>query len=159
MLKSLVFSFWLIFHPVHVTLTSIDYNPEHDSLKVFVKLYLDDFLLDMGVSGEKTQGRDFSKADSGSMKLAENYLNSKLIIKVNKKLISGKLSEMQVVDNEVKLNIEYNKVRNPETIAVKNLIMTELYKDQSNFLILKVNEFEEGIKLTSDITEQTFKIK
>jgi hypothetical protein len=159
MLKCLVFSFWLIFHPVHVTLTSIDYNPEQDSLKVFVKLYLDDFLLDIGASGEKTQGRDFSKADSGSMKLAENYLNSKLIIKVNNKLISGKLSEMEVVDNEVKLNIEYNKVRNPETITVKILIMTELYKDQSNFLILKVNEFEEGIKLTSDITEQTFKIK
>ena len=37
--------------------------------------------------------------------------------------------------------------------------MTDLYADQSNMVIVKVNDFEEGVKLTSEITEQTFKIK
>lgn len=29
----------------------------------------------------------------------------------------------------------------------------------SNMILVKINDFEEGVKLTSDITEQTFKIK
>jgi hypothetical protein len=35
MLKTLFFSIWFLFHPVHVTLTSIDYMPETDSFNVF----------------------------------------------------------------------------------------------------------------------------
>jgi hypothetical protein len=37
--------------------------------------------------------------------------------------------------------------------------MTGLYGDMSNMILVKINDFEEGIKLTSDITEQSFKIK
>jgi hypothetical protein len=37
--------------------------------------------------------------------------------------------------------------------------MTGLYSDQSNMIIVRINDFEEGVKLTSDLTEQTFKIK
>ena len=37
--------------------------------------------------------------------------------------------------------------------------MTDLHNDQSNMLIVRINDFEEGIKMTSDLTEQTFKIK
>lgn len=159
MLKSLVFSVWFIFHPVHVTLTSIEYVPDKDSLKVFVKMYFDDFLLDIGMNKESSSTVGFSSNDFKSRETMENYLNSKLTIMVNNKLLSGKLNEMQVVDNEVKLNLDYNQVRSPETISVRNQIMTDLYKDQSNMMIIKIMDFEEGVKLTSELTEQTFKIK
>lgn len=159
MLKALLLSVWFIFHPVHVTLTSIDYIPEKDSLKVFVMMYFDDFLLDLNMSGEIKQGEDYSAGDSITRGTMERYLNRKLIIRVNNKLLTGKLVDLEIVDNEVKLNINYIPVRDPDIIVVKNLIMTDLYKDQSNFVIVKINDFEEGVKLTSDITEQTFKLK
>ena len=159
MIKALFFLGWFIFHPVHVTLTSIDYIPDKDSLKVFVKMYLDDFLLDMNLQEDNTSGTDFSEGNPKSSVVMENYLNSKLIISVNKRLVRGKLNDFEIINSEVKLNIGYNQVRNPEVIEVKNLIMTELYTDQSNLIIVRINEFEEGIKLTSDITEQTFNIK
>jgi hypothetical protein len=37
--------------------------------------------------------------------------------------------------------------------------MTGLYGDQANMIIVRADNFEEGVKLTSDITEQTFNIK
>jgi len=46
MVKLLALSIWLLFHPVHVSFTSIDKEKGNDSLKVFVKMYYDDFLLD-----------------------------------------------------------------------------------------------------------------
>jgi hypothetical protein len=159
MLKCLVFSLWFFFHPVHVTLTSIEYVPEKDSLKVFVKMYFDDFLLDIGMNKEKSSAISFSSDDLKARETLEKYLNRKLNIEVNKKLLTGKINDLEIVDNEVKLNLEYSKVRSPEIIFVRNLIMTDLYKDQSNMMIIKVKDFEEGIKLTSDLTEKTFNIR
>lgn len=159
MIKALLFSVWFVFHPVHVSITSIDYIPESDSLKVFVKMYLDDFLLDMAISGDSTPEDGFSDKNPKSKVILENYLNSKLVLRVNKNLISGKLIDFSIVDNEVKLNFSYSQVRNPKLLVVKNQIMTGLYKDQANLVIIKIKEFEEGIKLTSDLTEQTIIIK
>lgn len=159
MIKALFFSVWFVFHPVHVTLTSIDYIPESDSLKVFVMMYLDDFLLDMSFQGDTASAALFPGGGPVSKEILENYINNNLLLRVNKKLIAGKLNDFEIVDNEVKINIGYRQVRDPETISVKNLIMTELYEDQSNLIIIKINEFEEGIKLTSDITEKSLKIK
>lgn len=88
----------------------------------------------------------------------ERYLGEKIEIRVNEKQLSGKLHDLNIADNEISMNLEYKAGKKPRTITVKNLIMTGLYNDQANMIIVKVNEFEEGVKLTSGLTEQTFKI-
>ena len=152
-------SVWFLMHPVHVTLTSIDFVPDKGSFIVFVRIYFDDFLTDSKENGNAVNGEEFFAGTSASRDAMHKYLSEKLIIKVNEKLLSGKLLEMKVADNEISMNLEYNGGKKPNTIIVKNLILTNLYSDQSNMVIVKVNDFEEGVKLTSDNTEQTFKIK
>jgi hypothetical protein len=159
MFKTLVISLWFLMHPVHVTLTSIDFIPDQGSFSVFIRMYFDDFLSDNKLNGNILNSVDFSAVTSVSKDAIEKYLSQKLIIKVNEKLLAGKLREMKVADNEISMNLEYNGGKKPDTIIVKNLIMTDLYGDMSNMIIVKVNDFEEGVKLTSDMTEQTFKIK
>jgi hypothetical protein len=159
MFKTLFFSIWLSFHPVHVTLTSIDYVPEMDSFKVFVRMYFDDFLSDYKINGGNIQNQDFRENNSASRDVMEEYLGEMIIIKVNENQLTGKISDMNNADNEISMNLVYKTKNKPKTINVKNLIMTRLYSDQSNMIIVKVNDFEEGVKLTSDITEQTFKVK
>ncbi|MCX6321349.1 MAG: hypothetical protein NTX93_06010 [Bacteroidia bacterium] len=159
MFKTLFFSIWLLFHPVHVTLTSIDYVPEMDSFKVFVRMYFDDFLRDNKLNGKEIQNKDFSTDNSSSRNVLEKYLAEKVIIEVNEKQLSGKLQDINLVDNEISMNLVYSTWKKPKTITVKNLIMTGLYSDQSNMIIIRINDFEEGVKLTADKTEQTFKIK
>jgi hypothetical protein len=159
MFRTLLVSVWFLIHPVHVTLTSIDFVPDQRSFIVFVRIYFDDFLTDSKLNGRTINSEDFSVGTSASRDAMLKYLSEKLIIKVNEKLLSGKLLEMKVADNEISMNLEYHGGNKPNTIIVKNLILTDLYPDQSNMVIVKVNDFEEGVKLTSDITEQTFKIK
>jgi hypothetical protein len=159
MFRILCFSIWLAFHPVHVTLTSIEYIPEIDSFKVFVRMYFDDFLLDYKLYGGDIQKESFSCDNSSSRDLMEKYLKEKIVIEVNEKQLSGNLKNMKLADNEVSMNIEYNTGKKLKTVTVKNFIMTGLYRDQSNMIIVRINDFEEGVKLTSDLTEQTFNIK
>jgi hypothetical protein len=159
MLKTLIFSIWFIFHPVHVTLTSIDFIPETDSFKVFVRMYFDDFLLDCKLNNEFIQKEYFSGEDSTSINFMEKYLKENIFIKVNDNQLSAKLLNMNMADNELSMNLEYKYGKKPESITVKNLIMTGLYTDQANMVIVRVKEFEVGIKLTSELKEQTFIIK
>jgi hypothetical protein len=159
MLRILLVSIWFLLHPVHVTLTSIEYVPEIDSFKVFVRMYFDDFVRDYKLGGKEIQDKNFNATDALSMSEMQDYMAGKIIIKVNEKQLSGKLLDMNLSDNELSMNLEYGAIKRPKILLVKNLIMTGLYNDMSNMIVVKINDFEEGIKLTSDLTEQTFKIK
>jgi hypothetical protein len=159
MLKTLFFSIWFLFHPVHVTITSIDYIPEISSLKVFVRMYFDDFLRDCKLNGEDVQNIDFTSYNSSSKDIMEKYFKDKLLIKINNVQLSGKLKDMSLIDNEISTNLEYLARKKPKVISVKNLILTGLYSDQSNMIIVRIKNFEEGFKLSPELTEQTYKIK
>jgi len=158
MFRILIFSIWIAFHPVHVTLTSIDFNQEKESFKVFVRMYFDDFILDSKLKGEVIGKELFSGSDPASIKYMEKYLEENVVIKVNDNQLSARLIDMNLVDNEVSMNLNYDCGKKPKTITVKNLLMTSLYTDQANMVIVKIKDFEEGVKLTSELTEQTFKI-
>jgi len=158
MFKTLLISLWMIIHPVHVSLLSIDYDRDSDSFKVFVKVYVDDFLLDSGIS-DNVQDIDFSDLTLPEPARVVKYFDEKIVIYVNDKQLSGKLTDMNLADGELNVNLLFNAEKKINTITVKNLIMTSLYNDQSNMIIVRVNDFEEGVKLTSEKTEQTFNIK
>ena len=153
MLKNLILLPWLILHPVYVTLTSVDYAPNDGCLKVFIKMYLDDFLLDA-----EQDENIFLKNEQKSKEITENYIKQKFILTANNKTLTGKVNNIEATDDEVKVYMEYKTSGKPKELLVRNLIMTELYREQSNLVIIKIDEFEEGFKFTSDITEQVFKI-
>jgi len=159
MFRILFIAVWFFIHPVHVTLTSIEYVPESVSFRVFVRMYFDDFLADCSLNGVEIQKNVFSGKSRDAVKALEKYLGDKIVLTVNDNHLSSELKEFNIVDNEININLEYSYVKKPEYIVVKNLIMTGLYPDQSNMVIIRINDFEEGVKLTSDITEKKFIIK
>jgi hypothetical protein len=159
MVKTLLFSIMLITHPVHVSLLSVDYAPEVVSFNVFLKIYYDDFLLDSGLKSENKGNPGFSGTDPRTRDAMVKYINDRINIYVNDQLLSGKLGDVKLSDGELNMNLIFSSVKRIRSITVKNLIMTSLYKDQANMVIVRVNDFEEGVKLTSDKTEQRFKIK
>lgn len=160
MLKTLILSLGLLFHPVHVSLTSIDHVPGTDSLKVFVKMFYDDFLLDYKLFDSENESVE--KMTAGQMfpaELMNKYLDKKVNISINNKQLRGKLLNLTLEDNEISMNLVYKSDKRPKTISVKNMIMTGLYNDQANMTLIRVDDFEEGIKLTPEQTEQTFNLK
>jgi hypothetical protein len=158
MVKILFFSLWLALHPVHVSLLSIDYSPDKELFNVFLKVYFDDFLLDSGIKKEEQKNLNFSNSNSYTKEVIGNYVNNKISIIVNNRHISAELGAMELSDNELRLNLLLNSVKRVSTITVKNHVMTSLYNDQANMTIVKVNDFEQGVRFTADETEMTFKI-
>lgn len=158
MVRLLFFSLWLAAHPVHVSLLSIDYMPDQEKFKVFLRIYFDDFLLDSGIQNADQKNLVFSGESLFTREVMAKYVNEKVKISVNKRQITAELGEMVLSENELRMNLFFSSSRKISTITVKNLIMTSLYNDQANMIIVKVNDFEEGVKLTAEEPEKTFEI-
>jgi hypothetical protein len=158
MVRLLFISLWLATHPVHVSLMSIDYVPDEKLFNVFLRIYFDDFLLDSGINTADQKNLDFSVNNSYTRDIIASYINDRIRISINKKQIPAELGEMSLSDNELRMNLFFSSAKKVNSITVKDLIMTSLYSDQANMIIVKVNDFEEGVKLTAEEPEKTFEI-
>jgi hypothetical protein len=156
MLKALAVSLWLIIHPGHVTMTSIDYVRGTDSLKVSCRMEFEDFLKDLQtIDDDRNLRRLFGKQPFPA-DLINQYFNSKVYIYVNDKLLIGKLLSVNLADNDINLHLIFRVNKKPKSITVRNMILIGWYSDQTNLMIIRINNFEKGIKLNSLHTEETY---
>jgi hypothetical protein len=159
MLKSIILLFIILAHPLHVSLLSVEYSEKSDAFNVFLKLYSDDFLLDYRLLTGDTTKFDFVGKREIAETLMGNYLNERVQIFAEGKKLQGKLQSLNSSEGELKMDLIFNNIKKSKNYLVKNLIMTDLYKDQSNLLIFRYGDYEEGFKLTSEKREQNFKVK
>lgn len=159
MLKIFILSFIVLAHPLHVSLLSVEYSEKSDSFNVFLKIYADDFLLDYRLlTGDDSTRFDFIAKKDTAETLLRKYLYEKVQIFAEGKKLNGKLLKLESTDGELRMNLIFNNKKS-KNYLVRNLIMTDLYKDQSNLLIFRYGDYEEGIRLTADKPEQTFIVK
>jgi hypothetical protein len=156
MLKILILPLLLIFHPVHVTLTTINQPQGTDSMKVFFRMYYDDFLQDYklydpGSDPEKVSGDESFPAD-----LAGRYFNERVQIYINNKLLTGKVTAVNIQDNEIFLNLLYRSDKDPKKIKIRNKVLTQLYIDQTNMIFISINKNEEAMRLTPEHDKESW---
>jgi hypothetical protein len=159
MLKALVVSLWLIMHPGHVTMTSIDYVKGTDSLKVSCRMEFEDFLKDLQTIDDDRNLRRLFNNQPFPSDLINQYFNSKVFIYINDKLLIGKLLSSDITDNDITMNLIYRSGKKPKEITVKNLILTGWYTDQTNLMIVRINNIEKGITLTPEHNEERLILK
>jgi hypothetical protein len=146
-------------NPVHVTMTSISYARGTDSLEVLFRMYFDDFLRDYQTIDDDRDLKTIFGEEPLPSDLINKYFNSKVFIYVNNKLLIGKLLTVNHTGDEISLNLIYKSDPRLKKITVRNMILTGWYSDETNLTIVKIDDFEKGIKLTSEHTEETISIK
>jgi hypothetical protein len=150
MLKILIIPILLTFHPVHVTLTSIDQVQGTDSMKVFFRMYYDDFLRDYKLYDPGCNLEKLSENESFPTDLIVRYFNDKVHIYVNNKLLAGKVMNMKIQDNEIFLNLLFRSDKDARKIKIRNQILIGLYSDQTNMIFISVNKNEQAMRLTPE---------
>jgi hypothetical protein len=159
MLKTLILPILLVFHPVHVTLTSINQAQGSDSLKVFFRMYYDDFLRDYKLYDPGCNIDKISDSQTFPADLMNKYFNDKVNIYVNGKLLAGRLLNMNIFNNEICTNLFYRSDINPKKIKIRNLVLIRMYSDQANMIYISVNKNEEGILLTPEHFKEVISLK
>jgi len=134
-------------HPVHVSVTTIEYNAEKKGFVLGFKIFYDDFQL--SVYNNYKEELNFEKDNKNSNRLASQYINDSFKISINSKDYNKKMKFVyKEINNEAIWLYYILPFRdNVKQMLLSNNILNELYPDQKNLMIIKVNEFEKGYTL------------
>jgi hypothetical protein len=158
MLKIALLTFFAIAHPVHVSLMSVEFAEKQEVFNVFLKIYSDDFILDYRLLTGDSESINIIGNNDKTENLVAEYLKARIGIYADGKKLDGKLTKLDISDGELKMDMIFSSKKKSKSYLVKNFIMTDLYKDQSNLLIFRFGDYEEGVKLTPEKQEHIFKV-
>lgn len=144
----------MLLHPVHVSLTGIDYDRASRVYSIFVKVYCDDLESDMKMILNIEQAS--YEADD---KDYYAYLCDRIKILEDGKILGMKLITSEKDGLERKFTLEAKGGKSVKTVTVIDRIMTRLYTDQSNMLLFSFNGIEDGYKFTTSDTLRNYNVK
>jgi len=159
MLRIFILSLWVLSNPVNESFMGLECFPENGIIKAFVKLRYTDFIFDYRFTINDDQHFDLSGKIDTAQILVSKYLDSRVHVFADNKKLKGKLMNIESANGELKLDFIYYFNKRAKLFRIRNLMLTEYKEHQSNHLIFKYKDFEEGVTLTPRKTEHIFKVK
>jgi len=131
----LTFFFTVLLHPIHVSVTEIEYNEKNKSLEIISRLFIDDLELSMRKQ-LNDEYLDVLKpgGDRTTDQLVSEYLKQHFTVKLD-----GKTAKINYIAHEIDglamiCYLEIEGVRKLKTIEVTNSTIQEIHADQSNLV-------------------------
>lgn len=146
-------------HPVHVSVTNIEFNIEKRGFLISFKIFYDD--LETSILQTTQKKVSFKeKVSENDLSLAKNYIVNNFNIKVNEKELKSKLKFATFNKNHEAIWLYFTLPFRSEIkiVEIQNSILMNLYDDQTNLIIIKYKETEKGFTLKKDERHCTFEI-
>lgn len=144
-------------HPIHVSITNMEYFPDQEKIDVSFKVFMDDFQLLFVHLYQKNI--DFNNDESIALNevLIDNYLKNHFKLLVNKDSCLINKRDYKRNEDAIWFYYDVELKHKIESMVIYNSILLDLYFDQKNLLILKVQDFEKGYQF--DIKNKEYKIE
>lgn len=144
-----IISLALYLHPIHVTVTEIEYDEKSKSLEIMMRVFIDDFETTLR---EKLNQPDLDilepKNGQTTDQLIENYLKDHFSVTIDKKLQKSQYLGHEQDSDAFVFYIEVTNVKKWKTIRVFNDILTDMHEDQSNLVHVTVKDEVKSLRLT-----------
>ena len=145
-------SFCSLMHPMHISVTNMEYNNEKQAFDISVKMFTDDFekALDYKYGIKANIGKDNEIDDlSGYF---SKYAKENLLFFLDGKNNIG--TQVKFLKKEMNfeatwLYFELKTDRKIKDVKIKTTFLNDLYPDQKNLLIFTYGEFQEGFQFRS----------
>ncbi|MGC4022538.1 MAG: hypothetical protein QM734_11635 [Cyclobacteriaceae bacterium] len=157
MIYSFILSFWSWLHPIHISVTEINYNEKSKALQITSRIFIDE--LELGVrSQRKDPNIDLMEPKNGltTKELAKNYFEAHVKIKIDGKLVKMNYLGYEKEDISIVSYIEIEDVKKLKTIEVFNDMITEIHDDQSNLVHVTYRSPVKSTRLSRDYPSEVF---
>lgn len=152
LLQFLWMTLWL--HPMHVSVTEIEYDEKDKALEIMMRVFIDDFENTLRQSLSEPE-LDILQPKKGKTTddLTREYLSGRFSIKLDNKAQKVTYLGHEREGEAFIFYLEVENVRKWETIQVRNSIITELFDDQSNLVHVSVQDVVRSLRLTRHTPE------
>ena len=152
MLLSILFSWLLTAHPVHVSVTSMEINTEKDSIYISQKMFTDDFDLLFYHLYEKNikpvSGKDFSQSE---LSLINGYMKDAFVVESGG--IRLPLTFIRKDQDDQSIWLYYTcpmPSGNVNSLMLTNSLLLQLFEDQTNLVIVTCKGTDQGYTFNYD---------
>lgn len=144
-------SFLLFLHPIHLSVSEINYSEKDKALQITSRIFVDD--LETSIRKKLNQPElDILKPTGGQStdQLVSAYINDHFKVKLDNK--PQKLSYLghEIEDAAIICYIEIEKVKKFKTLEVFNDIIQETHEDQSNLIHVTYKGPVKSLRLLRD---------
>ncbi|MCO5271939.1 MAG: hypothetical protein M9954_09790 [Cyclobacteriaceae bacterium] len=154
---SILYSFLLVFHPLHISVTEIEYNEKAQALQIISRIFMDD--LETAVRSKTGLPElDILAPKNGltTKGLLADYIKGHLKVSLD-----GKEQQLDYLGFEEEnfafiSYIEIEGVKGFKAIKVENTILTDTYDDQSNLVHVTYKGPIKSMRLMKDNPSGTF---
>lgn len=144
--NSVVFA--LMLHPLHVSVTEIEYDEKDKALEIMMRVFIDDLELTMRNRLNKPELDITEPKDVTLDQIMTPYLEEHLKIALDKKAQKIKYLGHEKEGEAFIFFIEVSNVKKWKAIQVMNNIIMETHEDQSNLVHVTVRGKVKSLRLT-----------
>lgn len=148
---SLIYSFLLFLHPIHLSVSEINYSEKDKALQITSRIFLDD--LELSIRNQRKQpDLDLLEPGAGltTEQLISAYVLKNFTVKLDGKLLKLNFLGFEREDPAVICYIEIENVKKFKTIEVKNEVIMETHDDQSNLIHVTYKGPVKSLRLMRD---------
>lgn len=151
MLQYILSTVWVLasfVHPIHVSVTDIEFDEERKALEITSHIFLDDIEKHIRILKKEPYLDILKPGDKYTTDgLIKNYLADRFAIKVNGKPVDYNYLGFEREAGAIFVYIEVEKVKKLKSISVRNETLLALYDDQVNLVHVKVDGKIRSLKL------------
>jgi hypothetical protein len=149
MIFQLLFLWFL--HPVHVSVTEIEYSEKNKSLQITSRIFIDD--LELSIQKQiKQESLDILQPKNGMTinQLVSSYLKEHFKIKIDGKPAKVNYLTHEIEDAAIICYLEIENVKKLKTLEVTNDVIQEIHADQSNLIHITYKSPVKSYRLIRD---------
>lgn len=149
---TLLLSATLALHPMHVSYTNIDINTETKEVSVSHKLYANDFtLLFFHLFEKNIIPSDTASFTQPEIDLIDHYMKYRFFLLEDQDTLSLHFAGKHMEDEYLWLKF-VGKIKDAEIheMAIHNMLLLDLYMDQTNLVIVNNGPVEKGYTFNWD---------
>lgn len=149
-------------HPIHISVTEIEFDEKSRSLEIMMRVFMDD--LELSLRNDIRQP-DLDVLEASKAKkldpIVKEYLKKHFKINVDNKSVETNYLGHEEEGDAFIFYIEVTKVKKFKTIQVQNSLITETHDDQSNIVHVTVRDKVKSLRLTKGnaVDKLSFDIK
>lgn len=141
---------WLL-HPMHVSVTEVQYNEKNKSFEIISRIFIDD--LELSIRNEKkNESLDLLNPGDGMTtdQLVSEYIDHHLQIRLDGKLCKINYLAHEIDDVALVCYLEVENVKKVNGIEVTNSFIQETHADQSNLVHVTYKGPVKSLRLTRE---------
>ena len=149
---------WLL-HPVHASVTEVEYSEKYKSLQITSRIFIDD--LELAIQKQlRQESLDILKPANGMTtdQMVSAYLKDHFKIKLDGKPARIKYLTHEIEDLAIICYLEIENVKKIKTLEVTNSVIQEIHADQSNLVHITYKGPVKSYRLTQDRPTDILKI-